>query len=67
MELDALGGFGKVVKVRNKYTNQIYACKIMPKMNIILKDKINEILDESKLMQQLNHPFIVSLSNTFQD
>lgn len=67
MELEALGGFGKVVKIRHIQKNTIYACKIMPKIHIITKNKITEILEESHLMSMLNHPFIVPLIQTFQD
>lgn len=39
------GGFGKVWKVQNKKTNQIYAMKEMYKAKIIQKKSINSVMN----------------------
>ncbi|EGR31045.1 protein kinase domain protein, partial [Ichthyophthirius multifiliis] len=61
------GGFGKVWKVDNKKTRKMYAMKEMSKALIITKKSINSVLNEKKLLSQLNHPFLVNMHYSFQD
>ncbi|PGH13957.1 PEK/GCN2 protein kinase [Helicocarpus griseus UAMH5409] len=50
------GGFGQVVKARNKLDGGFYAVKkISSKSGIALKDTLSEIM----LLSRLNHPYVV--------
>ncbi|EDN04718.1 conserved hypothetical protein [Histoplasma mississippiense (nom. inval.)] len=50
------GGFGQVVKARNKLDGGFYAIKkISSKSGIALKDTLSEIM----LLSRLNHPYVV--------
>lgn len=61
------GGFGKVWKVVDKRTNEVFALKEMRKAKIIEKKSINSVMNERKLLSKLNHPFIINMSYAFQD
>lgn len=50
------GGFGQVVKARNKLDGRFYAVKkISQKSAVALKDTLSEIM----LLSRLNHPYVV--------
>ena len=61
------GGFGKVWKVKKNGNNQLYAMKKMSKLLIVNKRSIHSIMNERKLLVQLNHPFLVNMHYAFQD
>ncbi|KAL9596121.1 MAG: hypothetical protein Q9219_006020 [cf. Caloplaca sp. 3 TL-2023] len=50
------GGFGSVVKVRNRLDSNSYAVKIIKKCTEAALDKV---LNEVRLLSQLNHPNVV--------
>ena len=50
------GGFGSVVKVRNRLDSNFYAVKIINKCTEAALDKL---LNEVRLLSQLNHPNVV--------
>ncbi len=58
------GGFGKVVRARNKLDSQFYAIKILK--NDSLK-KLEDILREVALLAKLNHPSIVRYYNAWYE
>jgi len=60
------GSFGKVMQVRYKKTNQIYAMKVMRKDAIIAKNQVIHTIDEKHILQKIKHPFIVNLNFAFQ-
>ncbi len=60
------GSFGKVMQVRKKDTNRIYAMKIIKKAYIIERDEVSHTLAERNVLARLKHPFIVSLKYSFQ-
>eukprot|EP01121_Diplochlamys_sp_Union-15-3_P009082 TRINITY_DN2450_c0_g2_i3.p1 TRINITY_DN2450_c0_g2~~TRINITY_DN2450_c0_g2_i3.p1 ORF type:complete len:421 (-),score=96.71 TRINITY_DN2450_c0_g2_i3:80-1342(-) len=60
------GSFGKVMQVRKKGTNEIYALKVMRKDAIIQKKQVTHTKDEKAILQQIAHPFIVKLHYAFQ-
>jgi len=60
------GSFGKVMQVRQKGTNNIYAMKVMRKENIIAKNQVAHTRDEKSILQRIKHPFIVNLYYAFQ-
>ena len=65
----AEGAFGKVVLARKKRTDSLHAIKAVRKDKILAcgSTAIRHILDENKILQQLKHPFILTLQHAFQD
>ena len=61
------GGFGKVWKVLKNNNNQLYAMKEMSKLQIVNNRSIHSVMNEMKLLVQLNHPFLVNMYYAFQD
>ncbi|KAI8628344.1 Pkinase-domain-containing protein [Xylariaceae sp. FL1651] len=60
------GSFGKVMQVRKKDTNRIYALKTIRKAHIISRSEVAHTLAERSVLAQINNPFIVPLKFTFQ-
>ncbi|KAF9929734.1 hypothetical protein FBU30_001251 [Linnemannia zychae] len=60
------GSFGKVMQVRKRDTNRIYAMKILRKAHIISRSEVNHTLAERTVLAQVNNPFIVPLKFSFQ-
>ena len=60
------GSFGKVMQVRKKDTNRIYAMKIIKKAHIVERSEVSHTLAERAVLAQINHPFIVPLKFSFQ-
>ena len=67
------GNFGKVVLVKKKSANprpgvqpQYYAMKILNKDAIIARKDVAHANAERRILQQINHPFIVRLHYAFQ-
>lgn len=60
------GSFGKVMKVRIKGTNDIYAMKVLKKDAIIKDNMVSHILAEKTILAKVHHPFVVSLKWAFQ-
>eukprot|EP01083_Nonionella_stella_P284344 967952_1 len=60
--------FGKVMQVRKKNTNTIYAMKILKKRALIQKGKshVQQVKNERKILQSLDHPFLMKLRYAFQ-
>ena len=50
------GGFGKVWKVKRKIDNKIFAIKVMQKARIFEKHSVENIYNEKKIMENINHP-----------
>lgn len=66
-ELSLLGeGFmGRVVRVKDKIDDKIYALKIINKAQVMNINKIHHVFIEKHLLKQLNHSLIVKLIDTF--
>jgi serine/threonine protein kinase len=60
------GAFSRVILVRKKDTGRLYAMKIMRKDKLVREQKIKPIINERKIMEKLNHPFVVRLYWSFQ-
>ncbi|KAI3625836.1 hypothetical protein CBS9595_001197 [Malassezia furfur] len=60
------GSFGKVMQVRKRDTNRIYALKIIRKAHIISRSEVTHTLAERTVLAQVNSPFIVPLKFSFQ-
>ncbi|KAJ3114383.1 hypothetical protein HDU96_002139 [Phlyctochytrium bullatum] len=61
------GSFGKVMQVRKKDTNRIYAMKIIKKSHIVERAEVSHTLAERMVLAKINHPFIVPLKFSFQN
>ncbi|KAI0024443.1 anticodon binding domain of tRNAs-domain-containing protein [Xylariomycetidae sp. FL0641] len=66
VELSRLGkgGFGEVVKARNKLDGQVYAIKKITQRS---KESLSEILKEVQLLSNLNHPSVVRYTHTWME
>merc|ERR1719173_259070 len=60
------GAFGKVMKVKYKHNGKIYAMKILRKKQILAKNQIEHTRAERKILQALQHPFLMTLRFAFQ-
>jgi len=57
------GGFGKVYEVKNKKTNEVFACKKVSKVNLIDLEKFK---NEISIMSKADHPNIVKLFEIYE-
>ncbi|KAG2383554.1 hypothetical protein C9374_004225 [Naegleria lovaniensis] len=60
------GSFGKVMKVREKGTSKVLAMKVLRKDMIVKENMVSHTLAEKKILQSIDHPFIVALHYAFQ-
>ncbi|KAH7884626.1 kinase-like domain-containing protein [Phlebopus sp. FC_14] len=61
------GAFGKVRVVEHKKTKKLYALKYMDKSKCIKQKAVANIIQERRLLEEIDHPFIVNLRYAFQD
>jgi len=61
------GTFGKVILVKNKNDNQLLALKCIKKQQIIKNKNIENIKNEKKTLEKIEHPFIIKMRYTFQN
>ncbi|ETV94244.1 AGC protein kinase, variant [Aphanomyces invadans] len=61
------GAFGKVLLVRRKSTGATYAMKVLKKEHVVAKSQVEHTRTERKLLQDIDHPFIVRLRYAFQN
>lgn len=60
------GSFGKVLQVRKRDTNRIYAMKVLVKKDIVERQEIQHTLSERNVLIQATSPFLVGLKFSFQ-
>jgi len=60
------GSFGKVMQVRKKDTGEIYAMKVLKKDQLVKRKQVAHTKTERKVLENIQHPFIVSLRFAFQ-
>lgn len=60
------GSFGKVVMVKKKDDQRIYAMKILKKEMVLKRKQYEHTLSERRILENIDHPFIVSLRFAFQ-
>ena len=58
------GSYGKVFRVQNKKTKNIYACKELAKKKI---NDIEKFKNEIKIMSKTDHPSIIKLYEIYED
>nr|CCC94332.1 putative protein kinase A catalytic subunit [Trypanosoma congolense IL3000] len=61
------GTFGRVRLCRHKTSGQFFVLKILKKQEILRMKQVDHILAESSILQELNHPFIVTMFKGFMD
>ena len=61
------GSFGKVWKVVENKTGDVYAMKEIQESTAIAKKSVNMVLNERKLLATLHHPFLINMHLAFQD
>ncbi|CAK4084830.1 unnamed protein product [Aphanomyces euteiches] len=60
------GSFGRVLLVRKKYQNELYAMKILSKQSVLQKEQVEHTRTERNVLGSIDHPFIVRLHYAFQ-
>ena len=61
------GSFGRVKLAKQKFSNKLYAMKILEKRQIIKLKQVDHLQNEIKILSLISHPFIVSTSGYAQD
>eukprot|EP01080_Neovahlkampfia_damariscottae_P011894 gene11894-5300_t len=61
------GAYSRVYRTIYKPTGKKYATKIISKARVIREKKVDEVKNEKKVLQLLNHPNVIKLYRTFQD
>lgn len=60
------GSYAKVMLVRKKDSQKLYALKSMKKKYIEQKKQEGRIMMEKNILKELNHPFLVYMNSSFQ-
>jgi len=60
------GAFGKVMQVKHKKSGDIFAMKILKKKQIVDSNQIDHTRSERKILEALQHPFLMKLRFAFQ-
>ena len=60
------GSYGKVLLVEKIDDKKVYAMKILKKKAMIKRNQVNHIKTERRIMEFIDHPFIVKLRYAFQ-
>lgn len=60
------GGFGKVMQVRHRTTDTVYAMKILKKSELRRRKQVERTQTERTILANVRHPFIVCLHYAFQ-
>ncbi|CAJ0870970.1 368_t:CDS:10 [Entrophospora sp. SA101] len=60
------GAFGKVYLARKKTTGDLYAIKILKKVDMVRKNMVNHVLAERRVLSLSRTPFVVKLYYAFQ-
>jgi len=61
------GKFGKVMQVKKKDNQQVYAMKVLRKEVMMDGDMIEHLKSEAQIMKTISHPYTISLKYSFQD
>ncbi|KAH6916221.1 AGC/YANK protein kinase [Coprinopsis sp. MPI-PUGE-AT-0042] len=61
------GAFGKVRVVQHKQTKDLYALKYINKTKCVKMKAVPNVIQERRLLEEVDHPYIVNLRYAFQD
>lgn len=61
------GSFGRVHLVQSKHNQRFYAVKVLKKVQVVKMKQVEHTNDERKMLQEVKHPFLITLWGTFQD
>lgn len=61
------GAFGKVHAVQRRDTKELFAMKVMDKVQILDEKMVDQVLNERYMMAQLHYPLVVNLRFAAQD
>ncbi|PSR73804.1 hypothetical protein PHLCEN_2v10374 [Hermanssonia centrifuga] len=61
------GAFGKVRVVQHKQTRELYALKYINKTKCVKMKAVANIVQERRLLEEIDHAFVVNLRYAFQD
>lgn len=61
------GSFSKVSLIQHKPSSKIFALKVLPIDHIVKMKQTDHVKNEKKVLQEVNHPFLLSLTSTFKD
>jgi len=61
------GSFGRVHLVQSKHNQRFYAVKVLKKAQVVKMKQVEHTNDERKMLQEVKHPFLITLWGTFQD
>lgn len=61
------GSFGRVHLVQSKHNQRFYAVKVLKKAQVIKMKQVEHTNDERRMLQEVKHPFLITLWGTFQD
>ena len=65
VEIIGEGSFGRVYKGMKKDNGQVFALKVMKKMDLLSKNQVKYALSEARIMKSLQHPYILDLVFSF--
>lgn len=60
------GSFGKVLLVRKHTSEKLYAIKVLRKREVVQRKQVEHTLTERRILEQIDHPYIVKLHYAFQ-
>ncbi|KAL1409709.1 hypothetical protein Q8F55_003705 [Vanrija albida] len=61
------GAFGKVRVVQHKQSKTLYALKYINKAKCVKMKAVANIVQERRLLEEIDHPFVVNMRYAFQD
>ncbi|CAG8437068.1 10505_t:CDS:10 [Ambispora gerdemannii] len=61
------GSFGRVHLVQSKRNSKYYAMKVLKKAEVVRLKQVEHTNNEKRVLEQVNHPFLVNLWGSFQD
>ncbi|KFY20508.1 hypothetical protein V491_03664 [Pseudogymnoascus sp. VKM F-3775] len=61
------GSFGRVHLVQSKHNQRYYAVKVLKKAQVVKMKQVEHTNDERLMLQEVKHPFLITLWGTFQD